>query len=109
LKVGILKPADPKDKTLPVLNDKETLLDRSASALGIKPGDTITFKLSDGKLRQLRVAGFIHDVTGFPYSMADYVTAYVTSNTMEWLGGPSNFTQLSMRPKTCGSSRSVGI
>jgi putative ABC transport system permease protein len=96
LKVGILKPADPKDKTLPVLNDKETLLDRSASALGIKPGDTITFKLSDGKLRQLRVAGFIHDVTGFPYSMADYVTAYVTSNTMEWLGGPSNFTQLSM-------------
>lgn len=96
LKVGILKPADPKDKTLPVLIDKEALLDRSAGALGIKPGDTITFKLSDGKLRQLRVGGFIHDVTGFPYSMADYVTAYVTSNTMEWLGGPSNFTQLSM-------------
>lgn len=96
LKVGILKPADPKDTSLPVLNDKEVLLDRSAGALAIKPGDTITFKLNDGKLRELRVAGFIHDVTGFPYSMADYVTAYVTPTTMEWLGGPSNYTQLSV-------------
>ena len=90
LKVGMLKPADPKDNSLPVLNEKEVLLDRSAGTLGIKPGDMITFKLSDGKLRELRVGGFIHDATGFPYNMANYVTAYVTPNTMEWLGGPSD-------------------
>jgi putative ABC transport system permease protein len=96
LKVGILKPADPKDKVLPVLNEKEVLLDRSASSLGIKIGDIIAFKLSDGKFRELRVGGFIHDATGFPYNMANYVTAYVTPKTMEWLGGPSDFTQLSV-------------
>jgi putative ABC transport system permease protein len=96
LKVDILKPADPKEKSLPPLNDKEVLLDRSVSALGIKPGDTITFKLSDGKLRQLRVAGFIHDVTGFPYSLSNQVTAYVTDTTMVWLGGPSDYTQLAV-------------
>lgn len=96
LKVGTLKPADPKDTSLPVLNEKEVLLDRSADTLNIKPGDIITLKLSDGKLRQLKVGGFIHDATGFPYNMANYVTAYVTSDTMTWLGGPTDFTQLSV-------------
>ncbi len=96
LKVGILKPADPKDSSLPTLNEKEVLLDRSASSLNIKTGDIITLKMSDGKLRELRVGGFIHDATGFPYNMANYVTAYVTPKTMEWLGGPSDFTQLSV-------------
>jgi putative ABC transport system permease protein len=96
LKVGMLKPADPKDNFLPSLNEKEVLLDRSAGSLNIKPGDTITFKLSDGKLRELRVGGFVHDATGFPYNMANYVTAYVTPKTMEWLGGPSEFTQLAI-------------
>jgi putative ABC transport system permease protein len=96
LKVGILKPADPKDTSLPSLNEKEVLLDRSAGTLGIKPGDTITLKLPDGKLRELKIGGFIHDATGFPYNMANFVTAYVTPKTMEWLGGPSDFTQLAI-------------
>ena len=96
LKVGTLKPADPKDKVLPALNDKEVLLDRSAAPLNIKTGDTITLKLSDGKYRQLRVGGFIHDAAGFPYNLANYVTAYVTTDTMTWLGGPSDFTQLAI-------------
>lgn len=96
LKVDILKPADPKNKSLPPLGDKETLLDRSASALGIKVGDTITFKLTSGKQRDLRVSGFIHDVTGFPYSLSNQVTAYVDDKTMEWLGGPSDYSQLAV-------------
>ncbi len=99
LKLGMLKPADPKDNILPALNEKEVLLDRSAGTLNIKPGDTLTFKLSDGRLRELRVGGFVHDATGFPYNMAQYVTAFVTPKTMEWLGGPSDpsaFTQLDL-------------
>jgi putative ABC transport system permease protein len=94
LKVGTLKPASPSDKTLPELKDKEVLLDRSAGTLNIKTGDTITLKLSDGKFRELRVGGFIHDAAGYPYNLANYVTAYVTTDTMQWLGGPSDFTQL---------------
>ncbi len=96
LRVGMLKPATRQETSLPPLGDKQALLDRSAASLGIKPGDLITLKLSDGKLRQLRVAGFIHDVTGFPYNLAAYVTAYVTQDTMLWLGGPSDFTQLAV-------------
>jgi putative ABC transport system permease protein len=96
LNVDILKPAYPTQMTIPALGEKQVLLDRSATALGIKVGDTITLELKDGKRRQLVVAGFVHDVTGFPYNMANYVTAYVTQKTMEWLGGSSDFTQLAV-------------
>ena len=63
------------------------IIDASAKSLGYKPGDTITLELSSGRKREIKLAGYVHDVTGFPYNLAKRVNAYVTPDTLEWLGG----------------------
>ena len=87
--VNILKPNDPAGASLPALADKEILLDRTANSFGYQPGDFITVELSDGKTRQLRVAGYVHDVTSIPYNMSGQATGFVNLDTLEWLGGSS--------------------
>jgi putative ABC transport system permease protein len=71
---------------------KDVLLDSSASSLAYKPGDLLTIELDDGKQRKLRLAGYLHNATGFPYNLAEQVTAFVTPQTLEWLGGSSDYT-----------------
>ncbi len=91
--VNRLKPA-PGETSIPRFGEKEVLIDSSAAPLGYKPGDRIVVELGDGKRRELKVAGYAHDVTAPPYSLARMVTAYVTPNTLEWLGGSSAYDQL---------------
>lgn len=91
--VNQLKPA--KGKTdLPPLGDKQIIVDASASSLGYKPGDIIHVELNNGKKRDLVFAGYVHDVTGFPYSFAEVINAYVTPDTLEWLGGSASYNVL---------------
>jgi putative ABC transport system permease protein len=94
LQVNLLKPATLEETALPPLNEKEMLIDSAASGLGFEPGDTITIELDDGKRRELHVAGYIHDVTGIPYNLANVMNAYVTPDTLEWLGGSAAFNML---------------
>lgn len=84
--LNLLKPA-PGETNIPKYGDKEIILDASAMSLGYKPGDTILIELSDGKRRELKFTGYMHAVTGFPYNLAQRVEAYVTPDTLEWLGG----------------------
>ena len=56
-------------------------------ALGYKLGDKIVVELGDGKRRELTLAGYMHDVTGFPFGFTNTMNAYVTPETLEWLGG----------------------
>ncbi len=86
LTLNYLKPA--KDETnIPKYGNKETIFDAGALSLGYKPGDTIFLELGNGKKREIKLAGYMHDVTGFPYSFTNTVNAYVTPDTLEWLGG----------------------
>jgi len=87
--VNLLKPADSTGAKLPTLTDKEILLDRTLNSLGYQSGDMVTVELSDGKTRQLRVAGYVHSVTSIPYNMAGSGTGFVNLDTLEWLGGSS--------------------
>ncbi len=99
---------DPKDLTLnmlkprygesaiPAFSDKEVLMDASAASLGYEPGDTLIIELDNGKQRELTFAGYVHDVTGFPYNLAQQINAYVTPDTIEWLGGSRNFSALAV-------------
>jgi putative ABC transport system permease protein len=87
LELNLLKPATPEETALPPLGEKEVLLDSAAASLGYQPGDVMTIELEDGKRRELRLAGYIHDVTGIPYNLANIINAYVTPDTLEWLGG----------------------
>ncbi|MBI3165359.1 MAG: ABC transporter permease [Chloroflexi bacterium] len=78
------------ETSIPAYGDKETIIDASALSLGYKPGDMILIELDNGKKRELKLAGYIHAATGFPYNLAQQVNAYVTPNTLEWLGGDTD-------------------
>jgi len=84
------------EPSLPVYDDREVIIDYSAASLGYKIGDTLVIELSDGKRRELILAGYVHDVTGFPYNLAQRVNAYVTPKTLEWLGGDSYYNTLAV-------------
>jgi putative ABC transport system permease protein len=93
MQVNRLKPTDPGG-TLPTLGEKEFLLDRSANSLKLEPGDMVNIELSNGKVRQLRFGGYVHNVAGFPYNMMGMATAYITPETMVWLGGSEEYSQV---------------
>ncbi|MBK9926246.1 MAG: FtsX-like permease family protein [Anaerolineales bacterium] len=90
LTVNQIKPAK-GETSIPPLGNKQVLIDASAASMGYKPGDIIHVELSDGKQRDLVFAGYIHDVTGFPYTFTETINAFVTPDTLEWLGGSSSF------------------
>jgi len=82
---------------IPSYGDKEAIIDSSAMSLGYKPGDVIPVKLANGKIREIKLAGYMHAVTGFPYNLAQQVNAYVNPKTLVWLGGDTaNYGRLSI-------------
>ena len=91
--VNRLKPVQ-GETSLPPLGEKQILVDASARSLGFQPGDVIHVELNDGKKRDLVFAGYMHDVTGFPYAFTESINAYVTPDTLEWLGGSSDYSVL---------------
>jgi len=95
LTLNTLKPALGETSIAP-LGEREVLIDSSAASLGFKPGDMITVELSDGKLRELRLTGYLHAATGYPYNLTRQVSAYVTPDTIVWLGGSRNFNALAV-------------
>ncbi len=95
LTVNVLKPVL-GETDLPKYGDKETILDNSSASLGYKPGDVILLELDDGKRREIKFGGYMHDVTGFPYNLTNTVNAYVTPETLKWLGGSSTYNSLAI-------------
>ncbi len=84
--LNFLKPAIGQ-ASIPVYSDKEVIFDSSALSLGLEPGDKVIVELDNGKRRELIFAGYMHAVTGIPYNLAQIITAYVTPDTLEWMGG----------------------
>ncbi len=81
--------------TSPRLADREVWIEAgSLSRLPVKIGDTVNVELAGGRIRQLRVAGFVHDVSFPPTNFTGLVLAYTTRPTIEWLGGTDQYDQL---------------
>ncbi len=95
LSVNTLKPAKGA-ANIPALSNKDVLVDSAGASLGYKPGDILQIELTDGKRRDLRMAGYLHDATGFPYNLAQTVNAFVDPDTMEWLGGSRDYNELAI-------------
>jgi len=95
LTLNLLKPRF-GETSIPTFTDKQVLIDASAASLGYKVGDTLIIELDGGKRRELTLAGYVHDVTGFPYNLAQQINAYVTPNTLEWLGGSRQYSVLAV-------------
>jgi putative ABC transport system permease protein len=90
-----LKPAF-GEASLPALADKQIIVDASAQSLGYQIGDKIIVELNNGKHRELTFAGYMHDVTGFPFNFSTTMNAYVTPKTLDWLGGPASYDSLAI-------------
>ncbi len=84
------------DTTIPPFGDREMLVDASAMSLGYKVGDRFVIELSNGKRRELTLAGYVHNVTGPPYNLAQTISAIVTPDTLEWLGGSRQYSMLAV-------------
>jgi putative ABC transport system permease protein len=95
LTLNLLKPRF-GETTIPTFTDKQVLVDSSAASLGYNVGDTLIIELDGGKRRELILAGYIHDVAGFPYNLAQQINAYVTPDTLEWLGGSRQYSALAV-------------
>jgi putative ABC transport system permease protein len=95
LTVNTLKPVMGAAR-IPPLGNKEVLVDSSAESLGYKPGDVIVIELDNGKQRELRLSGYLHSATGIPYKLAQTIEAFVTPDTMVWLGGSRDYNQLAV-------------
>lgn len=90
LTVNLLKPL-PDEANLPKYGNREAIFDNAAASLGFRPGDMIPLELENGKRREIKFTGYMHDVTGFPFNLTNQVSAYATPETLEWLGGSSSY------------------
>lgn len=94
-RVDILKPADRSTGIYPELGLHDVVFDRSASTLGLVPGEMIEIELPSGEKREMRFSGYVHDATTFPYAMGMSVSAYISPETAEWMGAePGVYNQL---------------
>ncbi|MEZ4729529.1 MAG: ABC transporter permease [Caldilineaceae bacterium] len=74
---------------------KELLVERNSLFLTQGAlGDTILLETSDGHQRTLPIAGLTHDMNRPPAQITGIPYAYVTCDTLEWLGFPCRYNEL---------------
>jgi putative ABC transport system permease protein len=77
--------------------EQEMLVERaSLEWMGVQVGDVIVVEAPNGKQRELRIAGTLHDMTRQAASWTGWAVGYVTPRTIEWLGLPPQFDQLNI-------------
>jgi putative ABC transport system permease protein len=79
--------------------EREVLIERASlsPALGlgdVAVGDLLTVEAPNGKRRQLRMAGTVHDMSQLPAFINGSGYGYITFDTLEWLGEPRNYNQV---------------
>jgi putative ABC transport system permease protein len=79
--------------------EREMLLERASLSpvLGLGDaaiGDVLTVEAPNGKKRQIRIAGTVHDMSQLPAFINGSGYGYITFETLEWLGEPRNYNQL---------------
>lgn len=93
VKIDMLEPQDPP--TFPPLEEGEMYIERSAlTALPFKIGEVYRVELGENFYRHLRLVAIVHCVNSFPFNFGSGITAYVSPETMEWLGGPPMYNQV---------------
>ena len=75
--------------------EREILLERSAMRLiDAEIGDTIIIKDLKGRERAVKLVGSAQDMYALMYTFQNVAYAYVSFDTLEWLGQPRNFNDL---------------
>jgi putative ABC transport system permease protein len=75
--------------------EQEVLIERaSLDWMGVQVGDVVLIEAPNGKERELRVAGSVHDMTQMAASWIGQATGYISPDTLEWLGLAPGFDEL---------------
>lgn len=84
----------------------EIVLERSDSQVqSFSPGDLITIYTREGEKKLLRVAGYAHDINGFPALFTGQMSGFVSMQTMADLGEPTGSNQLLISLDATGLDR----
>lgn len=79
---------------------KEILLERSGLDLvGVKVGDTLTMVMPNDKVVHLHVAGIVHDMIQVPAQFDGSPYAYVSMDTLAYLGETEGYNELAVFPE----------
>jgi len=71
------------------------LIERGSLELfGVQMGDTLTVELPDGKRREIAITGVVHDLNAPPPRFANFGSAYVSMETLEWLGFSDQYSEV---------------
>ncbi len=74
---------------------REMLIERAALGLtNAAVGDTVLLKMPNGLRREVRIAGLAHDLSQLPAFLDGTIYAYVTFETLEWLGEPRDYNEM---------------
>jgi putative ABC transport system permease protein len=94
MEIDQLRPAQGTTGPL-ALGDQEIFIERTGRGLmPVQVGDVVQVELPDRRVYALRVAGVVHDPTAFSSYMSGQVNAYVSLDTLEWLGGSRDYNQM---------------
>jgi putative ABC transport system permease protein len=75
--------------------DQEVILERKTiESIGVPVGDMLEIELSDGTLRQVRVAGSAQEPTSGYGGILGDLKGFITFDTLEWLHYPPSLNQL---------------
>jgi putative ABC transport system permease protein len=89
----------------PDLRDHQIYLERQvAASLGYHVGDTIQVILSDGRTRDLQVAGIVHAVYSNGFFFSQQAETFSNATTLEWLGGPPAYNEIIFTVSEGGSN-----
>jgi putative ABC transport system permease protein len=64
--------------------------------MGVQEGDVITVEAPTGKLRELPVAGVVHDVNWMAAEWTGWAAGYISPESLEWFGVSSGFDELNI-------------
>jgi len=74
---------------------KDIIFERASLPLtGLSVGDTVTLETYTGRQYELPITGTVYDMKAFPGTMVPLPTAYVSLETLEWLGFSGKCNQL---------------
>jgi putative ABC transport system permease protein len=75
--------------------DHELFIERGSTSLfGGKVGDSVRIELADKTIKELKIAGYVHDMSAPSTLFTNGAYVYVNPTTMAWLGGSYDPTTL---------------
>lgn len=79
------------------LSVREVAIERqSAKALGLKLGDVLVLQNDEEREYELTVVGIVHDLYVMPYELLGMATAFISMDTMTWMGDPALYNRLDL-------------